>query len=78
MKLYSFKIVRRNPKGEISSTKTKFMEIFKESIRAITHKHYFSTEKGYQGQLLAELNKRLNIEQIFPARQLWNKSTRKL
>ena len=46
------------------------MEIFKESIRAITDRRYFLTERGYQGQLLAELNKRLKIEQIFPGKPI--------
>ena len=43
-----------------------FLKIFRESIRAITAKRFFSTERGYQGQLVTELNKRLKIEQIFP------------
>jgi len=47
--------------------KESFLKIFKDSLRAITDKRYFSTERGYQGQLLIELNKRLEIEPIFPS-----------
>lgn len=46
--------------------KEQFLSIFRDSIQAITDERYFSTERGYQGQLLAELNSKLNIEQIFP------------
>lgn len=46
-----------------------FLKIFRESIRAITDKRFFSTERGYQGQLLTELNKR-RLEQIFLGRAI--------
>ena len=46
--------------------KVSFLTPLRDSILAIVHKRYFSTERGYQGQLLAELNKRVNFEQIFP------------
>jgi hypothetical protein len=46
--------------------KNLFLNIFKDTIRAITDKRYFSTERGYQGQLLAELNRRMeSIKLIF-------------
>ncbi len=31
----------------------------RQSLRAISHPHFFNTERGYQGELLAELRKRL-------------------
>lgn len=46
--------------------KVLFLSLLRDSILAIVHKRYFSTERGYQGQLLTELNKRVNLEQIFP------------
>ncbi len=42
-----------------------FLSIFRDSIRAITDERYFSTERGYQGHLIAELKGRLNIKLIF-------------
>ena len=45
----------------------RFVDILKASILSITNERYFSTERGYQGQLLGELIKRKpDIEQIFP------------
>lgn len=47
--------------------KKTFIDILRESIFAITEKRYFSTERGYQGQLLGELMKNgPHIKQIFP------------
>ena len=42
-----------------------FLDTFRDSIRAITDSRYFLTERGYQGQLIAEMESRTNIEQIF-------------
>lgn len=42
-----------------------FLNRFIHSIKAINAKRYFSTERGYQGQLLIELNTELRIEPIF-------------
>jgi len=48
--------------------KDPFLNIFRDTIRAITDKRYFSTERGYQGQLLAELSRRMaSIKRIFPS-----------
>ena len=45
--------------------KEKFLAKLRDSIRAITDGRYFLTERGYQGQLIAELDRRLNISQNF-------------
>ena len=50
----------------IHMNKNLFLNMFKDSIRAITDRRYFSTERGYQGQLLAKLTNNLDIERIFP------------
>ena len=42
-----------------------FLNVFKDSIGAITNGRYFSSERGYQGALCTELSSRANIEQIF-------------
>ncbi len=42
-----------------------FLDKLRESIRAITDSRYFATERGYQGQLIAELSRRANIKQNF-------------
>lgn len=46
--------------------KEEFLHMFKNSVKAITERHYFSTERGYQGRLLAELTNNSNIKRIFP------------
>lgn len=43
-----------------------FLNTLRDSIRAITNQRLFSTERGYQGRLIAELNM-VNIKQIFPS-----------
>lgn len=43
----------------------KFLDAFRSSIQAINNKRYFSTERGYQRQLLAELKNNLDIEKLF-------------
>lgn len=45
--------------------KETFLNIFKDSIRAITDERYFLTERGYQCALFAELRNKAHIEQIF-------------
>ena len=58
-----------------------FLDTLRDSIRAITDRRYFSTERGYQGQLIAELNSRANKEQILPGKvileQEYQKTLRK-
>lgn len=51
--------------GDCTMDKGVFLNRLIHSIKAINAKRYFSTERGYQGQLLIELNGRLKIEQIF-------------
>ncbi len=46
--------------------KESFLNIFRDSIRAITDARYFSTERGYQGEVLVELTNRLKCEKIIP------------
>ena len=36
-----------------------FLEVIRESLKAITAPRFFQTERGYQGELLAELRKRV-------------------
>lgn len=45
--------------------KETFLNIFRDSIRAITDSRYFSNERAYQAALFAELKNKANIEQIF-------------
>ena len=45
--------------------KEAFLVNLRDSIRAITNRRLFSTERGYQGQLITELKNRVNIKQIF-------------
>lgn len=42
-----------------------FLNAFRDSLKAINEKHFFNTERGYQGRLLSELEKRINIKKIF-------------
>ncbi len=42
-----------------------FLREFRHSLKAINKKHFFSTERGYQGYLLSELDKRIKKEKIF-------------
>ena len=48
--------------------KDRFLRVFKESLEVITEKRFFSSELGYQGQLVSELNKRLIMELVFSSR----------
>ena len=41
-----------------------FLSVFRDSLKAINEERFFSTERGYQGQLLSELDKRLKIKKI--------------
>jgi hypothetical protein len=43
-----------------------FLRVFRPSIRAIKESRLFQTERGYQGQLVAELSKRLDRDAIWP------------
>lgn len=38
----------------------KFLEVFRQSIKSIEDKRYFSTERGYQAELYCQLKERLN------------------
>jgi hypothetical protein len=59
--------------------KNLFLNIFKDTIRAITDKRYFSTERGYQGQLFAELNRRMeSIKLIFQRESILEQEYQKL
>jgi hypothetical protein len=40
--------------------------MFRDSLSAITDERLFSSERGYQGRLVAELINRLNVMPIFP------------
>lgn len=42
------------------------LNIFRDSLQAITDPHYFRDERGFQGQLLTQLHNRMQIRQIFP------------
>ncbi len=42
-----------------------FLNEFRDSLKAINEKHFFSREMGYQGKLLTELEKRIHIKKIF-------------
>lgn len=42
-----------------------FLSTFRDSLKAINEERFFSTERGYQGQLLSELDRRLKIKKIF-------------
>lgn len=44
----------------------RFMELFKDSLREITAERFYANERGFQGQLNVELNKRLNDINLFP------------
>lgn len=46
--------------------KDSFLNAFRDSLKAINKKRFFFTERGYQGRLLSELDKRLKIKKIFP------------
>lgn len=48
--------------------KDRFIRVFRESLEVITEKRFFSSERGYQGQLISELNNRLVMELIFSNR----------
>lgn len=43
-----------------------FLRIFRLSLNAITEGRLFQTERGFQGQLVAELAKNLNRDAIWP------------
>lgn len=43
-----------------------FLSVFRDSLKSINEERFFSTERGYQGQLLSELDKRLKIKRILP------------
>ena len=46
--------------------KDQFIKIFKESLGAITAERFYETERGYQGQLLIELDNRFKREHNVP------------
>jgi hypothetical protein len=71
----SSKRQRRNRKLEMD--KEVFLDTLRDSMRAITNGRYFSTERGYQGQLIAELNSRLNISQNFQDNAVWEQEYQK-
>lgn len=56
----------RERKVERSLGKDLLLRGFRDSIRAIKTRRLFSTERGYQGRLLTELDKRNMIEKIIP------------
>ncbi len=43
-----------------------FLSAFRDSLKAINEERLFSTERGYQGQLYSELDRRLKKIIIFP------------
>ncbi len=47
--------------------KDAFLDIFADSIKAITDIRYFRNERGYQARLITEMTSRTNIEPIFPS-----------
>jgi hypothetical protein len=42
-----------------------FLDKFRNSLIAITNLRYFSSERAYQGALIAELQNKVNIKEIF-------------
>lgn len=54
-----------NINGDINLEKDFFLNEFRNSLKAINEKHFFSREMGYQGRLLSELEKRINIKRTF-------------
>ena len=52
-----------------------FLDAFRDSIRAITNSRYFSNERGYQGQLIVELQSR--ARHIFPSNVIWEQEYQK-
>lgn len=51
--------------GTMTINEEKFLEGFAKAIKSIKDKRYFSTERGYQGQLITELANRISIKTIF-------------
>ena len=43
-----------------------FLKVFRDAIETINDEHYFNTERGYQGQLLSEIDNRMKIDPILP------------
>ncbi len=43
-----------------------FLNIFRDSIMAINNVCYFSDERAFQGELLAQMTSSANLKQIFP------------
>jgi hypothetical protein len=46
------------------------LQLFRESLEAINQDRFFSSERGYQGKLLAEIEKKLEIKKILPGEAL--------
>lgn len=55
-----------------------FLDVFRHSISAITDPAYFSDERGYQGQLYAEINNRINANQLFPGNPIIQQEYQKI
>lgn len=45
---------------------TEFIELFRQSLKAIREPRFFQSERGYQGALIAELRERLREKALFP------------
>ena len=56
--------MKRQYNGDIKLEKDLFLGLFRDSLKAINEERFFSTERGYQGRLLSELDKRLKIKRI--------------
>jgi hypothetical protein len=65
-----------NPEGDYAVDKEIFLNIFRDSIRAITDRRYFSNERAYQGELLAQVRSRAN-EKIYPDNAIWEQEYQK-
>ena len=64
------------PEGDYTVDKEVFLDIFRNSLRAITDVRYFSSERAYQGELLAQMRSRDN-KKIYPDNAIWEQEYQK-
>ena len=55
-----------------------FLEIFRQSISAITDPAFYSDERAYQGQLISEMTARMRLIQLFPGNPIIQQEYQKI
>lgn len=53
-----------------------FLATFRESLRGVNHPRFFDTERGYQGELLSQIGRRVKLPEYLLVEQEYQKNQR--